>query len=94
MWLSICILIKQTATLSQVASPNMEHADGKILLIAADKSFTLKTATGQILHFVCDEQCHASLPHLQRHRREQAHTDVYYVFDATGDRLFHARYVD
>lgn len=58
---------------------NVVHADGKIIQVGPDKNFVLETATGQRLDFECDNQCKASLGHLQRHLREHAHTDVYYV---------------
>lgn len=94
-WLISSILIEQTSILGQeTQQTKMEHVDGILLHITADRSFTLKTETGQILYFVCDNTCHASLPHLQRHERERAQTDVYYTFEAAGDHLFHARYVD
>src|SRR5438105_2117030 len=57
----------------------MEHADGKIVAVGPGKDFVLKTATGASLHFQCDGSCHASLPHMQRHLHEGAHTDVYYM---------------
>src|SRR5712692_4578883 len=58
---------------------NVEHADGTIVSIGPGKNFVLETALGTSLHFQCSNQCHASLMHMQRHLREGAHTDVYYV---------------
>jgi hypothetical protein len=58
---------------------NVEHADGKIISLGPGMDFTLQTASGQVLHFRCAAQCRASLSHLQRHLREYAHTDVYYM---------------
>ena len=61
---------------------NVEHADGKIISVGPGRDFVLKTATGMALHFQCSGSCHASLPHMQRHLHEGAHTDVYYVTGA------------
>ena len=58
---------------------NVAHADGKIISIGPDRDFVLETANRQRLVFQCTDQCHASLGHMQRHLRERAHTDVYYV---------------
>jgi hypothetical protein len=55
------------------------HADGKIVSLGPGKDFVLETASGQRLVFDCSVQCRASLGHMQRHLREQAHTDVYFV---------------
>ena len=61
---------------------NVEHADGKIIAVGPGRDFVLKTTTGMALHFQCNGSCHASLPHMQRHLHESAHTDVYYVMGA------------
>ncbi|HZU67666.1 MAG TPA: hypothetical protein VFA09_10350 [Ktedonobacteraceae bacterium] len=58
---------------------NVEHANGKIVAIGPGMDFTLQMATGKRLFFQCSQTCHASLSHLQRHMREHASTDVYYV---------------
>ena len=58
---------------------NVAHADGKIVSIGPDRDFVLETTGGQPFVFQCTDQCRASLGHLQRHLREHAHTDVYYV---------------
>ena len=58
---------------------NVEHVAGVIVHIGPGMDFVLKTASGQDLDFQCAGQCRASLGHLQRHYREKAHTDVYYV---------------
>ncbi|HLH63977.1 MAG TPA: hypothetical protein VKV20_20055 [Ktedonobacteraceae bacterium] len=58
---------------------NVEHVNGKIVSIGPGMDFTLQTRTGRRLFFQCSQTCHASLGHLQRHMREQAPTDVYYV---------------
>jgi len=65
---------------------DVEHADGKIISIGPDKDFVLETANGQDLVFQCGDQCRASLGHMQRHMREHAHTDVYYI-EGPGKRL-------
>jgi hypothetical protein len=58
---------------------NVDHVAGTIVAIGPGKDFVLQTASGQRLSFLCDEQCLASLGHMQRHLREHAHTDVYYL---------------
>ena len=58
---------------------NVAHADGKIVSIGPGRDFVLDTASGQRLVFQCPDQCRASLGHMQRHLREHAHTDVYYI---------------
>jgi hypothetical protein len=55
------------------------HADGTIISIGPSRDFVLETATGKKVDFVCSTDCRASLRHLQRHLKEKAHTDVYYV---------------
>ncbi len=55
------------------------HAAGEVVSIGPDKDFILETAHGEKLAFVCQTSCQASLRHLQRHLKEKAHTDVYYV---------------
>ncbi|HEX7736043.1 MAG TPA: hypothetical protein VF458_14350 [Ktedonobacteraceae bacterium] len=59
---------------------NVDHAAGTIISpIGPGKNFVLRTASGQLLRFVCGMGCRASLAHLQRHYSEHAHTDVYYI---------------
>lgn len=58
---------------------NAEHAAGQIVAIGPGEDFVLKTASGKSMAFQCAAQCRASLGHLQRHLREHAHTDVYYI---------------
>lgn len=58
---------------------NTEHAAGQIVAIGPGEDFVLKTASGTSMTFQCAAQCRASLGHLQRHLREHAHTDVYYI---------------
>ncbi len=58
---------------------NVMHADGDVIQVGPGKNFVLETATGQKMAFVCGTGCRASLRHLQRHLKEKAHTDVYYV---------------
>ncbi len=57
----------------------VSHAAGQIVELGPGKSFILLTATGQRLSFQCGTNCRASLGHMQRHLKERAHTDVYYV---------------
>ena len=58
---------------------NTEHAAGQIVAVGPGENFILKTAAGKSMAFECAAQCRASLGHLQRHLREHAHTDVYYI---------------
>lgn len=58
---------------------HVDHASGQIVVVGPGKDFILLTATGQRLVFQCGDQCRASLAHMQRHEREHAHTDVYYI---------------
>jgi amino acid transporter len=55
------------------------HAAGDVISVGPDKNFVLETAAGQKITFVCGTSCRASSRHLQRHVKEKAHTDVYYV---------------
>ena len=58
---------------------NGVHADGKIVSIGPGRIFVLVTASGRRFVFQCTDQCRASMEHMQRHLREHAHTDVYFV---------------
>lgn len=58
---------------------NVDHQAGMIIAIGPGKDFVLLTSGGQRLKFLCAAQCRASLGHMQRHMRERAHTDVYYL---------------
>lgn len=58
---------------------NVDHVSGEIVALGPGKDFVLLTAKGQRLTFQCGDQCRASLGHLQRHKLEHAHTDVYYI---------------
>jgi hypothetical protein len=62
----------------------VKHADGTIVAISPTQTFVLKTAGGQKIQFRCEERCSHDLPHLQRHVREKAHTDVYYIEQPGG----------
>ncbi len=62
----------------------VSHEDGKIIEIGPGEDFVLATASGQQLHFQCDSPCRASLAHMERHLREHAHTDVYYIHGPGG----------
>ena len=65
---------------------NTEHAAGQIVAVGPGEDFTLQTTSGKSMSFQCAAQCRASLGHLQRHLREHAHTDVYYI-QGPGDAL-------
>ena len=65
---------------------NAEHAAGQIVAIGPGEDFVLQTAGGKNMAFQCAAQCRVSLGHLQRHLREHAHTDVYYI-QGPGDTL-------
>jgi len=61
---------------------NVEHVEGKIVqmvISGSEMDFVLETANGQLLHFQCANSCHVSPWHVERHMREHASTDVYYV---------------
>jgi hypothetical protein len=58
---------------------NVAHADGEIVSIGPGRDFVLETPGGRRFDFQCTDQCRASLGHMQRHFREHAHTDVYFV---------------
>jgi len=60
----------------------IEHIEGRIVAMqegAAGIDFILETAAGRKIEFQCDNACHTSLGHIQRHMLEHAVTDVYYV---------------
>jgi hypothetical protein len=58
---------------------NARHDAGTIVALGPGMDFVLETANGQDLHFHCSNRCLNMAGHLQRHLREHAHTDVYYV---------------
>ncbi len=57
----------------------VRHDAGIIVALGPGTDFVLETANGQDLHFHCSNRCLNMAGHLQRHLREHAHTDVYYV---------------
>lgn len=57
----------------------VDHAAGTIASTGPGNDFTLRVDHGPTLHFQCQERCHMQLNHIQRHKIEQAHTDVYYI---------------
>ncbi|GCF10426.1 hypothetical protein [Dictyobacter arantiisoli] len=67
--------------------PNTEHTSGTIMSMNTDGSFVLKTATGALTHFQCNERCVTAQSHMQRHINEHAHTDVYYMRTADGTMI-------
>jgi hypothetical protein len=70
---------------------NVQHMDGFVTKLGPGKDFILKTVN-QSVRFQCGNQCRASLDHLQRHLREHAHTDVYYI--QSSDNILQAVDVD
>ncbi len=61
---------------------HVEHVKGEIVQMEENRSgmdFVLETANRQLIHFQCASLCHASPLHVERHLREHAETDVYYV---------------
>jgi hypothetical protein len=58
---------------------NVEHTDGIVIKVNPDRTILFKTVSGQELQFVCSERCLREIAHIQRHVREKAHTDVYYI---------------
>ncbi|HZO73327.1 MAG TPA: hypothetical protein VFB60_14095 [Ktedonobacteraceae bacterium] len=62
------------------------HNDGQILSIGPNMDFVLLTTKGQV-HFQCSGRCRGELKHMQRHRDEKAHTDVYYRQDANKNLI-------
>jgi hypothetical protein len=60
---------------------NVEHDAGTIVAIGPGTDFVLETVEGQAVHFHCSDRCLRMAAHMQRHLREHAHTDVYYVQD-------------
>ena len=58
---------------------NTGHDAGKIVRIDSNLDFWLRTASGKTIEFACSERCMVALPHMLRHEREHAPTDVYYV---------------
>ena len=58
---------------------NTGHDAGKIVHIDGNINFWLLTTSGKTIEFECSERCKAALPHMLRHKREGASTDVYFV---------------
>ena len=81
-------------TINLIAPPhsygsNVEHVEGEIVQMEVSRSemdFVLETANGQLMHFHCANPCHASPWHVERHLREHANTDIYYV-EKPGNNL-------
>ncbi len=62
---------------------NVMHISGKVVEVGPGKNFVLlETKTGTKKAFTCGTECRASTRHLQRHLKEGANTDVYYVLGA------------
>src|SRR5947209_12493238 len=60
---------------------DVKHNAGTIVAIGPGTDFVLEMTGGQTLHFHCRDRCLKEVAHMQRHLREHAHTDVYYVQD-------------
>ncbi len=58
---------------------NVLHVGGNVVQVGPGRDFVLKTDTDEEMNFVCTVDCRASLRHIVRHEKEDAHTDVYYV---------------
>ncbi len=70
------ILVGPSLTHNRTAA----HDAGVIKTVnPTDMSFTLLTADHRTLHFQCSDRCRTALGHMERHKTEKAHTDVYYV---------------
>ena len=88
----VCIDTMKLLAPPHVSSSNVEHVEhveGIIVQMAVTRSgmdFVLETANGQQMHFQCDSPCQASAGHVERHWREHADTDVYYM-EKPGDNL-------
>lgn len=63
------------------------HNDGQIISIDPNMDFVLLTAAGQKVHFQCSGRCRGELSHMQRHKTEKAHTDVYYRQDTNKNLI-------
>jgi hypothetical protein len=67
---------------------NVQHASGKVIEVGPGKNFVLlETGTGAKKAFTCGTDCRASARHLQRHLKEKANTDVYYVLGANQELI-------
>jgi hypothetical protein len=66
-----------------VASPRQtDHVNGLVKQVDQNTqglNFEVQTSTGRVMKFTCEKGCRATLGHLQRHIREKAKTDVYYI---------------
>jgi hypothetical protein len=76
-----------TASIGGIQESDVGHDAGTIIAIGPGKDFILETAAGHKVYFQCEDQCRATLAHLQRHRLEHAHTDVYYNLKVIGSAL-------
>ena len=67
---------------------NVLHASGKVVEVGPGKNFVLlETSTKTKKAFTCGTDCRASVRHLQRHLKEGANTDVYYVLGANQELI-------
>ncbi|HTI13892.1 MAG TPA: hypothetical protein VL461_04870 [Dictyobacter sp.] len=67
--------------------PSVAHADGVIVSMNLNKNFVLKEANGVQQQFQCVDRCLMAQSHMQRHIREKAHTDIYYIRDKANNEL-------
>ncbi len=85
----VCIGTMNLIASTYVSGSSVEHVEGEIVQMRMSKSgmdFVLETANRQLIHFQCASLCHASPSHIERHLREHAETDVYYM-EQPGNRL-------
>ncbi|MEO8971253.1 MAG: hypothetical protein ABI406_06585 [Ktedonobacteraceae bacterium] len=78
----VCIATLNLIASTHVSGSRVEHVEGKIVHMEVSGSgmdFVLETANGQRMQFQCDNACRASPWHIERHLREHADTDVYYM---------------
>ncbi len=68
-------------------STKTDHDAGVINHINSDMSFTLTMANGKTVSFQCADRCKTALGHMQRHKAENAKTDVYYIAEANNTFL-------
>ena len=86
----MCIATMNLIASTHVAGSRVEHVEGEIVQMRMNKSgmdFVLETANRQSMHFQCDNYCQASSPHVERHLREHAETEVYYMEQSDNSLL-------
>jgi hypothetical protein len=83
----LCIRATTLTGPSSTYGSRVQHVDGEIVAIGPDMDFVLETADQRYMHFECGGLCQASLAHMQRHLREHAKTDVYYLVQGPENLL-------